>query len=308
MELKSTPLSRAVWGFVIGDALGVPVEFQSREELKVNPLTDMIGWGTYHQPPGTWSDDSSMMLCTLENLQGNGGMTALSILFVRWFRDAYMTPHNDVFDIGNTTRAAIKNLIDGEPWFQSGIREERIACGNGSLMRVLPFAFFDNYVGLTSPGDRFRIIEQAGSITHSHALPNYCCFLYVEWIKGITEGLSLQEALSSSRQLTFNLLQSDPDHEKLLASMKRILTEDFALLPESAIRSGGYVVHTLEAVIWSCIRGEDYRSIVITAVNLGEDTDTVAALAGAVAGLIYGPDPDWKLVIAGGEMISSLLD
>ena len=53
-------------GLVIGDALGVPVEFVSRDELKENPVTDMIGYGTHNQPAGTWSDDSSMAVATME--------------------------------------------------------------------------------------------------------------------------------------------------------------------------------------------------------------------------------------------------
>ena len=52
-------------GLVIGDALGVPVEFVSRDELKDNPITDMIGDGTHNQPAGTWSDDSSMAVATM---------------------------------------------------------------------------------------------------------------------------------------------------------------------------------------------------------------------------------------------------
>ena len=57
-----------VMGAVVGDALGVPVEFKSREALRKSPVVDMMGYGTYDQPPGTWSDDSSMILATLARL------------------------------------------------------------------------------------------------------------------------------------------------------------------------------------------------------------------------------------------------
>lgn len=65
-ELEMNRYIGAVLGLVVGDALGVPVEFKSRVKLKANPVTDMIGFGTHNQPAGTWSDDSSMAIATME--------------------------------------------------------------------------------------------------------------------------------------------------------------------------------------------------------------------------------------------------
>lgn len=308
MISNSQHLSAAVWGFVMGDALGVPVEFNHRDTLKDRPVTDMIGWGTYHQPPGTWSDDSSMMLCTLEYLREQGSMATLADKFVRWYRDAYMTPHNEVFDIGNTTRAAIQQLINGSPWQQSGITEERIACGNGSLMRSLPFAFFDAYIQLPAAVEKYNLLSRAGSITHAHPLPNTCCFFYVELLVALSRGLSPEKALNMSRQQTRELVRLQPDSgDSLLQKMHRILEADFTTIPESDIRSGGYVIHTLEAVLWCWLHGKGFRDTVLMAVNLGDDTDTVAALTGGIAGLLYGVDKEWKAGIANPALVEQLL-
>ena len=94
----------AILGLVAGDALGVPVEFQSREELEQAPVTGMRAYGTHHQPAGTWSDDSSMALCLLESLTHGVNYDDMMARFLRWAGEGYMTAHGDVFDMGIATR------------------------------------------------------------------------------------------------------------------------------------------------------------------------------------------------------------
>ena len=305
-EKNKQILSDAVWGFVMGDALGVPVEFESREFLQKKPVQELTGWGSHHQPPGTWSDDTSMMLCTLECLKKGGSMTDLANLFLSWYKDGYLAAHDELFDIGITTRLAMERLQEGDPWFQSGNSEERSACGNGSLMRILPYAFFDSYIQADTP-IRFSQISKAGSITHAHAIPHFCSFLYVEWIKELIIGRSLLEALTAAREHTVTAMDQDPNKELVTNKMQQLLEADFSSIPVTKIKSGGYVVHTLEAVIWSALLGTDFRSTVLNAINLGEDTDTVGALTGAVAAILYGPDLEWKQGLIATEKIERIL-
>ena len=61
-------------GFVVGDAMGVPLEFTPREELLKKPVTKMIGNGTYNLPAGTWSDDTSMMIATIDSINAKNGI------------------------------------------------------------------------------------------------------------------------------------------------------------------------------------------------------------------------------------------
>ena len=211
MITNQKKLSAAVFGFIVGDALGVPVEFCSREALQRSPISGMTGYGTYHQPAGTWSDDTSMLLCTLENLLENGSNTDLANKFVRWYQDAYMTAHGEVFDIGITTRAAIMRLAEGTPWFQSGTTEERIACGNGSLMRILPYAFFESYIQLASVQDRYQLIALAGGITHNHPIPHLCSFFYVELVRELANDNPAATALAQAWEAVLSCLGSLDD-------------------------------------------------------------------------------------------------
>ena len=79
------PILNGVMGLVVGDALGVPVEFKDRESLKQDPVTNMRGYGTYNQPPGTWSDDSSMTLALLDSLKDGLDYKDIMDKFISWY-------------------------------------------------------------------------------------------------------------------------------------------------------------------------------------------------------------------------------
>ena len=103
----------AVMGLCVADALGVPVEFITREEIMRNPVTEMRGYGTYNMPPGTWSDDTSMTLCLLDSLSEGLDYHDIMSKFQKWMTRAEYTPHGEVFDVGVSTRQAICRFIEG---------------------------------------------------------------------------------------------------------------------------------------------------------------------------------------------------
>jgi ADP-ribosylglycohydrolase len=271
-----------IWGFIVGDAFGVPYEFKSRVTMSLFPATDMSGWGTYDQPPGTWSDDTSMMLCVLENLHANGNTEDLANLFVRWAYEAYHTPHGEVFDIGITTSTALHRYKHGIK--ESGLDDDHSA-GNGSLMRCLPYSFFDRFDSGT-----FILIKD-GMITHKHWSCSTSCHFYTRMIRALAEGESKSDALHTAAEYIhrWGWRLSEKSGDDIEHSLfKRLQKEGFAQIPEDEIRSSGYVIDSLEASVWSFMNATDYRSTVLKAVNLGGDTDTIAGLAGGLAAIHYG--------------------
>jgi len=296
----------AIWGFIVGDALGVPFEFTDREVMKVNPATGMIGYGAHHQPAGTWSDDSSMMLCVLDNLIHQGSPADLATRFVNWYTKGYMTAHGEAFDIGHTTRNAIDNLIaEVKPHLSGGNRV--YSAGNGSLMRCLPYAFKED-ISINS-----MIIEN--KITHRSHLCHLCCIFYVRFVKHLLDGgnkLSAMKYATACIKFGWNI--SDDEEESTLLGwgyFKKLFAKGFSNLPESEIQSTGYALSTLEAVIWCFLNTDNYKDAVLKAVNLGGDTDTIAALTGGLAGLAYGYDSiprEWISEIANPTIIDALLN
>ena len=130
-----------LWGAIIGDALGVPVEFMSREQVRRNPITGMRGYGTFNLPPGSWSDDSSLLLCTVESLLNGFDTDSMGDLFIRWLTEGYWTPWGKTFDVGASTMSSIGRMIREVPPEEAGGRGENDN-GNGSLMRILPVGIF----------------------------------------------------------------------------------------------------------------------------------------------------------------------
>lgn len=273
-----------LFGVAIGDALGVPVEFTPRDVLVLKPVTDMIGYGTYNLPPGTFSDDSSLTFCLAEALTFGFDVQKIANNFISWLKDGYWTPLGNVFDIGIATRKAIRKLQAGyKPELAGG--EEEIENGNGSLMRVLPLLF---YIKDKRIEERYQITNQISSITHRHIRSIIACFYYLEFARNLlNEGDKFTAYRKTQTDVLqyLNLINVDKNELNLFG---RLLNNDIFELAEKDIYSSGYVLHTLEASIWCLLTTDSYGSATLKAVNLGSDTDTTGAVTGGLAGLTYG--------------------
>lgn len=281
-----TEIKSALVGVAVGDALGVPVEFNSRQTISQNPVTDMIGYGTYNLPEGTWSDDSSLTFCLAEALTQDFDLNIIGQNFVKWRQENYWTPHGHVFDIGIATSQAISRLAKGEkPELTGGFDETDN--GNGSLMRILPLLFYL----LDKPiQERYDITKKVSSITHGHIRSVIACFYYLEFAKQILSGKDKFEIYRNLQTEISNHLISLAINPTEIAKFDRLLKGDIAKLDEDEIQSSGYVLHSLEASIWCLLTTDNYKEAVLKAVNLGNDTDTTGAVTGGLAGLLYGLD------------------
>lgn len=267
-------LKAAVYGLAVADALGVPYEFLTRGSFKA---IEMTGYGSHQQPAGTWSDDTSLVLATCDSIREKGKIDPVDMQqrFKHWLFEGAYTPDGLTFDVGNATREA---LTRGH-----GLSDE-YSNGNGSLMRILPLAFTE-----VSPSD----IEAVSSITHAHATSVEACQLYVDIARRLLKGQQLSEILSG--------LETSTTYARL---------QTLAELTEEDICSTGYVVDTLEAALWCLLTSTSYPETVLKAVNLGDDTDTVAAVAGGLAGIIYGLEgiPDnWLAQLRNKELLERCL-
>lgn len=285
-------------GLVVGDALGVPVEFKKRDSYKVE---DMTGYGTYNQPPGTWSDDSSMTLATLESIVRMGFIDPADIMnnFYEWLQNEQFTPWGKVFDVGGATRRAIARYANGTDPAKCG-GKTRMDNGNGALMRILPIAMLANY-----PEKQNELLKVT-HLTHAHFISDFGCLIYTAIVENLMNGVPKDEAILNGIQKFKPQLET----VSMLGDYFRLI--DIEWLERTFVKSSGYVVDTLEAALWCFLNTNSYRECVLTAVNLGEDTDTVAAVAGGLAGIYYGcggesgvPD-EWVAQIPRREWIEDL--
>lgn len=293
-----------IMGLVVGDALGVPVEFTYREELKKSPVVGMMGYGTYPMPEGSWSDDSSMTLATLSALHDGYDLKRIMDNFVAWEQEGVFTPTRILFDEGNTCRMAIRNYMNEGNISTSGLSGEN-SNGNGSLMRILPICLYSYYLQkecAVADEDAINLVHNVSALTHAHVRSKMACGIYYFCVKAIADRKgNVQECLQTGIDAGFEFYGENRQCSAELKHFSRIRdTETFRQIPDTEIRSGGYVIESIEAAIWCLLTTDNYRDCVLKAVNLGYDTDTTAAIAGGLAGLYYGYDnipAEWKAAI-----------
>lgn len=303
-ETMKQQLYGGVFGFCVGDALGVPVEFTSRLDRKKDPVQEMRAYGTHHQYFGTWSDDSSLTLCLIDSLIKGYNISDIAEKFCKFYYEGYWTPHNQVFDIGNTTTQAIKRIKVGIKPIECGANTERDN-GNGALMRILPLAFvLISYL----PSTKIRIIEEVSALTHAHKRSKLACIIYIEYVVNLLKKknkiYALMETIDFIKKYCIN------EYCNEFINFERILNASIMFLDESEINSSGYVVDTLEAALWAFLTTNTYSSAVFRAINLGGDTDTIGAIAGGLAGIVYGIESisdNWIQCLARKEEIYDLL-
>lgn len=304
--MESKKSKNGIIGLAIGDALGVPVEFKTREELKISPITDMIEDGTYNLPKGTWSDDTSMTLATIDSIISTKTINCNDIAskFLEWFRNAKYTATNEVFDIGRTTLQALAkfelNLDDTSNCGESN----EYSNGNGSLMRMLPIAYYSYYKNITDIKEIYNIVKQVSSITHAHEISILGCYIYVKYAIELLNGKDKIEAYNNIKKLDYSMFSNTA-----IEKYSRILKNKIQGVDEENISSSGYIVSTLEATMWLFLNSDNYNDTILKAVNLGEDTDTIGACTGGLLGIYYGIEnikESWKKDLKRYDYIISL--
>ena len=305
-------------GLITGDALGVPVPFMSRSQIAKRPegsVTGLESGGVFDMPEGTWSDDSSMAVATMVSLMEKGRLDTDDIMkrFASWLYDGEYTPFGQSFDEGITCSEAIGRYAETGDASSCGRKGEH-ANGNGALMRILPVCLYyyakQKYV-CTSDDEAIYGIHAAAALTHDHLRSNICCGMYFFMVKSILDSSgSMQERLQSGIDQGCRYYARDLGNLGELAHLDRIKHLDiFAMVSEREIRSSGYVIDSIEAAVWCLITTATLRECLLKAVNLGDDTDTVAAIAGGLAGLYYGYEAipeEWLAAIKKREWLEGL--
>ena len=304
-----------IMGLVVGDALGLPVQFSTREEMKAKPTTGMEGYGAFLVPAGSWSDDSSMALATLCSILDKGGVDYEDMMecFTDWHFKGEYTPFGYAYDQGRTCLEAIYSYAKGADVAHCGQTGER-SNGNGSLMRILPlclYAYEQEKKGAVTTAEALEIVHKVSALTHAHLRSQMACGIYYFLVKAVLNGQeSLQDRLHKGMDEARAYYEKDIANLTELAHYGRLFNmEAFRETEEDQIRSSGYVVDSLEAVVWGLLTTDTYKDALLKVVNLGEDTDTIAAIAGGIGALYYGYEgipAEWIEVVQRREWIEEL--
>ena len=260
-------------GLATGDAVGTTVEFKPRGTFA--PMTDMVGGGPFNLPVGGWTDDTSMALALAKSLLFEDDLDEHDLMtrFVGWWRRGEESHTGDCFDIGGTTSAALGRFEkSGNPI--SGDTSPTVA-GNGSIMRLAPVAIW----GLKHGEEKMRDVARRQSAT-THAAP--LCLDACESLAVMLRRLMIGESFeAAARAAADTCASTGAIYDMATAEVGKQRTE-------ARIQSSGFVRHTLDAALYCVATTDNFRDAILKAANLGNDADTTAAVAGQIAGALYG--------------------
>ena len=273
----------ALLGLAAGDALGAAIEFQPKPRFAL--LTDLVAGGPHRLEKGQWTDDTAMALALADSLLADPALDAADLMrrFLDWRDTGAYSCTGTCFDIGIQTRAALERFRrSGEPIAGA---TDPAASGNGALMRLAPVAIRH----WRDRAELRRVADLQTRTTHGSAATLSGCAAFAEMLADAIAGAALPEILAgraaNSLQVGWRGLHRD------------------------AITGGGWVVHAIQAAVWAVSRTTNFRSAVLLAANLGDDADTTAAIAGQLAGAVYGASgipQDWLAALAWRERIEEV--
>lgn len=278
-----------LFGVAVADALGVPVEFCYPNEINMPSVQSnyqdipnrQTAFGSWNKPIGTFSDDSSLTFCTAEYLANNEtNLDNLLERFKDWMKEGYWTADGETFDIGRTTLFAIENYAYGSNWQNCGMKNENDN-GNGSLMRISPLLLpllYDKTIT-----DPYSYISNFSSLTHAHTISVDCCYIYLQFAKHLYHTKNTKLAFTYLKEeLSLKFVNND--------IFKRLFSDEFLSTDPALFNNRGFVLGSLEIALHTILTTKSYEEAVLKAISLGKDTDTNAAITGALAGLLYGYD------------------
>ncbi len=270
-------------GLAIGNAMGVPTESSSRDDLLEKPVVKMMPRIRDGIPKGAWSDSTSLTIATMDAIINKGiDYTEIADNFVRWFTANQFCSMKEAFDVGETTLKALvsytQHLERAEECGLSGVQDN----GSGSLIRMLPIAYY-LVASKASERDILEIVRNVSSITHSHEISICGCYIYVRYLMLLLRGNNKFSALTKVRGLDYSIFSKET-----VDCYHRILKGDITSLTIDDVQSSAYIVDTLESSLWCFLQSSNYKECVIATTNIGNSTAAIGAIAGSCAGVFYG--------------------
>ena len=291
----------ALIGLAVGDALGAAIEF--RPPGTFPPVEDMRGGGPFRLEPGQWTDDTSMALCLAASLVECGTFDPTDQMerYLRWLKQGYLSSTGRCVDVGHTVRAALARFEASRNPFSG--KKDADSAGNGSLMRLapVPLRYYRN------PEQAISLAADSSRTTHAAPEAVDACRYVAGLMVGALQGESKEALLAPMYAPVTGLWDRAP----LAPRIAEIAAGSYRTKTADEMEASGYVVDTLQAVLWALHQAEDFRSGMLLAVNLGDDADTTGAVYGQLAGVLFGRKaipPHWRGQVSLRDTILALAD
>lgn len=304
--LHKRQIENVLYAGVVGDALGVPVEFSKRDSYYIDSMT---AGGTWEQAKGSWSDDTSFTLPLMESLTEDGSYEELMQKFENYMFHNEYTPDNLAFGIGSACAKAFRNWsVNHYPALECGDPSVE-ANGNGALMRLAPLAI--HLVDESDLNKRLQLAYEYTCLTHRHPRAIVGSYIYLEILHGLLNGRALRAILNYLPEQLHQALRNRPDELAELPQYDEMFKNNFGMTLRKDIKSSGYVVDTLLASTWSVLASTSIDKAIILAANLGDDTDTIASITATISSCENLNDhvsDQWRSQLQNPELLNKIID
>lgn len=278
LDEKRELLRRSIYGHLLGDSLGMTWEGASAGEIRQKTRTRDL-----FVKHGNYTDDGAMVLAGLDALKDDYDPDKVMRAYQAWIREGKYTRDGFAIGYGRTTILALSRYPKYPATKCGSIRDAEN--GNGSLMRILPFcwAFLEE-----EEEDYILLLEEASAMTHGHQKSKMACALYGLIFRELLKGKTPQEALEDAWETFYKHYEKREHHGLVLGEF--VKRKKPKRLEELA--ATGYVMDTVDVLFRLLERGGGVRDTIETAIRLGRDTDTNAAIAGGLAALYSDPEEE----------------
>lgn len=284
-------VKEGIIGSAIGDALGTTTKGQAREYLLEHPVLKMTPCIKKGIPKGAWGDSTSLMVATTYAITKRGlDYDYIAENCVSWFTSNRFCSVGESFGIGRTTLKALIRFTQRQKSATEcgeGLIKDN---GNSALKMVLPLAYYF-IANKETKENVYTAIKNVCSITHRHEISICACYIYVHYAMFLLNGNNKFAAIKKLKTLDYSMFSNNT-----LEYFSRILVGNLSELDIDEINSTSFVVDTLESILWCFIKSDNYKDCIIATTNIGDDTSSIGALTGALAGIYYGTNKipkDW---------------
>jgi ADP-ribosyl-[dinitrogen reductase] hydrolase len=291
-------------GLACGDYLGLPFEFSNSKQVRAffnDNKISVIPKTSSTNPskiPGYYTDDTSQALCLAQSLIDNNGFNAKDQMdkYRKWFLEGYMTPYDDrQFGIGQYTFSVLCN--DKNTGIPDKIFTEEKAGGNGALMRCAPIGLFYKDIE-----DIKEYSIKSAIVTHNNKESAWSC---------VVQNMFIRYALNKidKKQFQKKIIEDISDISELIKELILIDYSKITLKEYNSFPITGYTINTLRIALYSFFTSDSFEEAINKSIMIGGDTDTQAAVTGALAGVYYGYDnipKEWRETLIQAKRIEEI--
>ena len=281
MIIVQDKIRNSIFGFVIGDTMGVPIQYKKRDDLIKQPVTEMLGYGTYDISSGVYSGYTALLFATFDSIvqQKEIDVDDMAKRYCDYMTNGAYSATGVVLELDKSLQYSFLRFMETKKYASN--------CGsvsessNYALLRMLPVAIY-TYCSKLKDHEIIEIVGNVSGITNQNDISIMGCYLYIKYIHFLLNGKDKFACLNMIKLVDYSMFSDECKN-----AYQRIFDNNFKNLSLNDIHTTKNIVDTLEASLWTILNTDTFAQSIIGSINLGDDTSGVGAITGSIAGFLY---------------------